>query len=412
MKILFVTPPPYLPNMLHRIRSFDLIKILAKKHEVHLLAVITKKKVPKEFAEIKKLCKSFHVIQIPLLQAIYNCLRYPLLPSEVAYCYSGEAKKAVQKIILEQQIELLYVKRLRSAIFVPPVLIPTVLDTTDAMSAFYSRLTSHYPLPIKLFYRLESLRYKQFEKNIAKKIDHWIVCSPIDKAYLESAKSEAKIHIVPNAVDTKYFSPQKSVSKKRSLLFLGLMDKAVNIDAASFFTRDILPIVRQKIPDISLFIVGPRPHHSIQKLANEKGIFVTGYVEGIQKIFQEAFVSICPIRIGAGTRNKVLQAWACGVPVVSTTIGAEGLLSRDGENILIADTPRQFAKKIILLFENKRLYAKLAKNGRKTVEKNYSFHAINKKLEYVVQYAIRFKKPNKKEVFIPRSSRPSLRGAG
>ena len=465
MKILFVTPPPYLPNRLHRNRSFDLIRILAKKHEVHLLSVTTNKEEPKEFKEIKKLCKSVIVIYINPFVAILNCLHSPFLPYEVAYCYSKKVNQEIQRIIKSQKIDLVYLKRLRSAIYLPqsktllekchselveesfstelverdPSTQPVpsvvegvgmttkvVIDSTDAMSMFYFRMYKSHPFPKNLFYLYQAVLYKKFEKKTMKKIRNWIVCSEIDKKYLKGISSNVNIHVVPNAVDPSYFSPSSrpfttskesrslprhlrgvtnfSPSKSgttpprrspsghlrgeyfNTLLFRGLMDKPVNIDAALFFIRSIFPIVKKKIKNVKLYIVGPKPPSVIRKYNDGKSIFVTGFVQDIRKYIKETDLAICPVRIASGTRFKILQSWSMGRPVVSTAVGAEGLFYKSDYNIAIADTPKEFAKKIIRLLQDKKYYHALQRNGLKSSQAEHSLKAVGEKLERVLNH--------------------------
>jgi len=447
-------------------RSFDLIRILARKHEVHLLSVTINKEESKEFKEIKKTCKSIKVIYINPLVAILNCFRFPFLPYEVAYCYSEKVRKTIKKIIDKENIDVVYLKRLRSAIYLdrslsdqlnsPRVLtdftseesrsLPrhlrggyttkVVIDTTDAMSMFYFRMCQAHYFPKNLFYLWQAFLYRRFERETMKKVKNWVVCSEVDKKYLQEFGENININVVPNPVDTNYFLPWRSGTipprrspfghlrgEKRhlrgvasfspsrwpaspklqrgepkdsskverrggqgnSLLFRGLMDKPVNIDACLFFVKKILPLVKQHIKDVKLFIVGPKPHRLILKLHNKNDIFVTGFIKDIREYIGNTTISVCPLRIGSGTRHKILQAWAMGKPIVSTTIGAEGLLYEKDKNIAIADTTEEFAKEIISLLKNKRRYDTLAKNGRKTVVKHYSFKVIGQKLETLIQ---------------------------
>jgi len=460
MRILFITPPPYLPNRLHRNRSFDLIRILAKKHEVHLLSIVAQKETPKEFDQIIKVCKSVKVIYINPLVAIFNCLRFPFLPYEIAYCYSKKTKQEIQKIIKSHKIDLVYLKRLRSAIYllqsktllekchselveesfstelvdrdpstqpVPSVVegvgmtTKVVVDTTDAMSMFYFRMYKSHSFPKNLFYLLQAVLYKRFEKKTIEKIRNWIVCSESDQKYLQKLGADVNIYVVSNPVDTGYFSPRRSsfftpkesrslprhlrgvasFSPSRwpkdsskverrdeqgsSLLFRGLMDKPVNIDACLFFIKEIMPLVKKKIENVKLYIVGPKPPSVIKKCNDGKSIFVTGFVKDIRKCIKDTDLSICPVRIASGTRFKITQAWAMGRPVVSTSNGAEGLLYEKDKNIAIADNPKEFAKQIVSLLKNKKLYDTLAKNGRETIVREYSFRVIGQRLERVIQ---------------------------
>lgn len=384
MNILFVTPPPYLPNRLHRNRSFDLIRILAKNHKIHLLSVVTDKKVYPEFREIKKVCRSVKVVRISQFGSITNCIRFFYLPLEVAYCYSQKAKKEIEKIVKNKKIDLVYIKRLRSAVFLPKVDVITVIDTTDAMSLFCSRLDKNSYFPKNFFYKLESIKYQAFEKKVARKFKNWIVSSPIDAKYLQSLKLGIDIFVVPNAVDTNYFQPLNVNYEPKTILFSGLVDKPVNVDAACYFAKEIFPLVKKKVSDAKLYIVGPNPSSKVRRLANDD-IVVKGFVSDIREFIAKSQIVIAPVRVATGVRNKILQAWSIGKPVVSTTIGAQGLKAVDNKNILLADSQNKFAQKIISLFENKRLYNRLSENAKKTANEEYSLGAISKKLEDVLR---------------------------
>ncbi len=384
MNILFITPPPYLPNRLHRNRSFDLIRILAKKHQVHLFSVITEGKTYPEFKEIKNACKSVKTVKISKLRAFLNCVLFPHLPLEVAYCYAEEAKKAIVKIVKAKKIDFVYIKRLRSLVFVPDVDVPTVVDTTDAMSLFYRRLAENSYFPKSFFYKLESVKYQFFEIKVARRFKNWIVSSPVDGKYLQNLKLGVDIFVVPNAVDIGYFKPSTVNRGPNTLLLSGLMDKPVNVDAAVYFVKKVFPRVKRRIPDARLYIAGPKPNRKVRDLS-DRDVVVKGYVKGLKEEISKSQIVVVPIRIVTGVRNKILQAWSMGKPVVSTTTGAQGLGVVDGENILIADTPKKFAAKVISLFEDRRLYNKLARNARKKAEEEYSFRSISQKLENVLK---------------------------
>ena len=386
MKILFVTPPPYLPNRLHRIRAFELLRILAKKHEVHLLSVITKKDGIKDFKEIKKEVKSSTVIKFSKFKAFKNCLLSPTLPLEVSYCNFEEVSKKIKHIVRKEKIDVVYLKRLRSAIYFSDWEVPVVLDSTDAMSLFYKRMYSNTSFPKNIYYFLEGAKYKKFEKDTAGKIKSWIVCSENDADYLKKIMN-VNTNVVPNPVDTGYFKFSPIRPKGDVLLLRGLMDKQVNIDAAIYFVSRIFPLIKRKIPKAKLRIVGPFPTRVVRKLEDRKNIFVEGFVNDMRQCLESSTISVCPIRIGTGTRHKILQSWAVGRPVVSTSIGAEGLNYKAGENIEIANSSEEFAKKVVILLKDNERYKKLSLAGRKLVQKEYSLGVVANKLDQVLEHA-------------------------
>jgi glycosyltransferase involved in cell wall biosynthesis len=385
MKILFVTPPPYLPNRYHRMRSFDIITMLSKKHDVHLVCVTTQKKEPEEFSQIRNMCKSVTIIYLNPFIALFNCIRFFSLPLEVAYCYQTKVNSVLQKIIKSKRIDVLYVKRLRSALYIENIKKPIVLDTTDAMSLFYFRLYEHASNFKKWVYLFEALKYRAFEKKVLQQNIHWVTCSEIDKKYLETVSS-ASISVIPNPVDTNYFSPAEKNIHRNWLLFRGLMDKPVNIDAALYFIQSIFPIIQKEISQAKLFIVGPNPHKSIKQFADGKQIVVTGKIADVREYITGTGISVCPIRIGTGTRFKILQSWAMGRPVVSTVEGAEGLIYTNGKDIKIAKNSEDFANHVIQLIKNTNIYNSVAKNARQQAITYYSHAVIEKKLNALLTY--------------------------
>lgn len=383
MKILFVTPPPYFPNRLHRVRTIDLLNMLFQSgHEVHLLSCITKEFTREEYSVVKKYTKSITVIKQSRLQSVINCLLFPFLPLEVAYCYNKNVNKAIDEIIINRKIDLIYFKRLRSGIYLPNLSIPLIMDMTDAMSMFYFRLAKQANFLKRFYYFWEGRKYEWFEDKVKNSANKFIVCSEIDKKYLEK-RGIKNISVIPNGVDTAYYEPATSSRKSQTILLSGLMGKPVNSNAAIYFSKKIFPAILSCFPNLKLCIVGPSPHPSVKALEN-KNIAVTGYVKNIRKYIASAAVIVCPVKVGSGTRNKILQAWAMKKPVVSTSIGAEGLLYKDGQNILIADTPETFAQNVVWLLQDKRVYTRIARSALETVQTHYSIDILEKQLEKIL----------------------------
>lgn len=387
MNILFIVPPPYFPNKLHRVRSYNLLKILSQEHSVHLLSVTTNSPNPNELTAIKKWCTSLTIVHTSHYKGLQNILLHPHLPYEVAYCQNTFVKHLVSRIVKEKKIDLIYLKRLRTSIYLDKQLseIPTVLDTTDAMSLFYKRMYNKSSLIKRPFYFFEFKKYQYFEKQISKRIPTWVVCSEMDKLYL-SKQIPNTIITIPNITDVSKTIPKQNKQLQHPvILFQGLMDKPVNVDAALFFTREIFPLIQKNHPKSKLIILGPNPTKKIRDLADRNTI-VTGYVKNSKAIYNNATVVVCPLLYGTGTKNKILSAWAYGIPVVSTTIGAEGLYARHKTNILIADDPSKFAEYVNLLLSQNKERLHLAKYGLETVKKYYTEKSITKPLIDILHY--------------------------
>lgn len=392
MNILFITPS--IPSRLHRIRSYDLIKAIAKRHNVHLLSLNSKGEVLPQ--ELNKLVATYSIIHKPRWKSYIDCLVYlfSFLPLEVSYCRSIKMNKMVKEIIKKEKIDLIYVKRLRSYQFVQELRekIPIIIDTTDAMSLFYKRAYKNSTLFKKPLFLEEYFKYLLYERFLFKKNLNWVTCSKIDKDYLSNKFNNLNIEVIPNIVDINFFCStysKDSFIERHTLLFSGLMDKYVNIEGADFFVKKIFPIVLSKYPDSKLYIVGPNPVAHIKKYES-KNIVVTGFVNDIRDYIKKVEVVVCPIITGTGVRNKILQAWAMEKPVISTTIGWQGLSGINGKELLLADKPEFFASCIINIFENRDLAKNLAINGKKLVESMYSELVISNSIDYLFNKTLDF----------------------
>jgi glycosyltransferase involved in cell wall biosynthesis len=181
------------------------------------------------------------------------------------------------------------------------------------------------------------------------------------------------VKIVPHGVDVDFFKPDKRKPEKNAVMFLGNFGHKPNVDAVVYFYTEILPLIREKIKDVKFYIVGQKPPQEILDYAEEDKVIVTGFVESVKPYFDRSLVSVIPVRLGGGFRGKSLEAMASGVPVVSTSLGVQGVDGKDGEQFLLAETAQEFADKVSLLLTDEILHKKLAENGRKLMLEKYSW---------------------------------------
>ena len=218
-----------------------------------------------------------------------------------------------------------------------------------------------------------------------------VVVSEIDKQLLKEMGVNNRIFVVPNGTDTDFFKPTGKITIENSVLWFGHMDVHTNKDAVLYFWREIYPLLRKLHPQVQVTFVGTAPPKEIVDASKtDSHIKLTGFVDDVRPYIEEAAVIVVPIRIGSGTRLKILDAMAMGKAIVSTSIGCEGLNVNDGENILIADYPEDFAKKIIELLKSPEMRMNLEKNARKLAE-TYGWSPIIDKQEVVYQYALECK---------------------
>ncbi len=380
MNILFITAPQP-PSPFHRIRALNLIKCLSRAHTIFLVAITNARHY--NAAALQRYCREVNVIYRPQWRSLLACLAaLPMpVPLEVAYCRDQRINRVVQDLLQRLPIDLVYIKRLRSAQYVPAnARVPCVLDTTDAMSWYYTQAASHAPWFQKPLFFEEAVKYRWYERTMLRRFRHWVVCSPLDADYLRRlAPPATRLLVIPNGVDTEEFHPASTPSEPHRLLFSGLMDKFVNTQAAEWLVTKILPLIANQIPDVQLFIVGPHPTTKVRRLAGPR-VAVMGEVADLREQIAAARVIVCPMKTGVGTRNKILQAWAMGRPVVTTAKGLEGLEAEPEQHALVADDAESFARQTVRLLSDAELRQRLSANGLRLIHARYSLDAMGRTL--------------------------------
>ena len=198
----------------------------------------------------------------------------------------------------------------------------------------------------------------------------------------------SRISVIPTGVDTEYFRPSPGPEQPDTMAFTGTMDWMPNEDGVAYFVDKIFPLIRQEFPDAAFWAVGRRPPRRIQALASAN-VTVTGAVEDIRPYLGKAAVCVVPLRSGSGTRIKIFEAMAMGKAVVSTRMGAEGLPVRDGENIVLADDPADFAREVAQLLRAPERRAKLGHAARQLVEENYGWPSVAAHFDQIMHSVIR-----------------------
>jgi glycosyltransferase involved in cell wall biosynthesis len=264
---------------------------------------------------------------------------------------------------------------------------PYVVDIVDSLSVFMkSRLTVKKSLGEKWFDYVNVFWAKRYEKVHFSTVRHSIFISPVDQAEAQKNAPGSKMWVVPNGVDTDFFRSKGAVPKNDSLLFTGVMDYTPNVEAMTYFIHEILPLVRKRIPNMSLTIAGRNPTTALRSLASRvPNITLTGFVEDIRPFFEEAAVCVVPIISGAGLKNKILEAWSMSKPVVATSFSCNGLDVVHGQNALIADTPQRFADAVVSLLLNPLQSKRLAEEGRRTIERSYSWESQAALLDKIIK---------------------------
>jgi glycosyltransferase involved in cell wall biosynthesis len=210
-----------------------------------------------------------------------------------------------------------------------------------------------------------------------------VVVSERDRYELLRRKPDANVHVISNGVDTTYFVPdterQDRCDRRRTLLFVGSMDYHANIDAVTWFVRGPWPAIAEQFPSLHFVIAGRKPAPAVQALSAER-VHVTGSVDDLRSLYANAFAVLVPLRVGGGTRLKILEAMAAGVPVISTSLGAEGLSVENGVQLLLADTEEEISRAIKSLLEDTAFRSRLVHAARRLVETEYDWRALGEQL--------------------------------
>ena len=395
MKILILSPTlPYPLTDGGRIRVYNLLKQIALDNDVSILALETQDTDRENINKIQELGVNVHLVDndtIPpkvsintILSSLIN--RQPITVTR----YNISSYKQKFRELLDTHIyDVVHYEMLHTAQFHVEADLPSVLSLQNVDSAIWGRLQQETMNPFyKFAYWTQFRVFKRYERTLSPKFDVVTCTSDIDAAVYSQYCSENRVEIIPNGVDVAHFSPETTSQALAHLIYIGSMDWYPNEDAVTFFAEDILPLIQKSVPDVKFTIVGGNPSERVQQLAHEKGIEVTGRVPEIKPYFNEATIFVVPLRIGSGTRLKILEALAMGKAVVSTTVGAEGLSLQNRDEIIIADEPVAFAEEVVHLLTIPSLRREIGENGRNRVEQDYDWRNIGEKLVGIYQSVV------------------------
>jgi sugar transferase (PEP-CTERM/EpsH1 system associated) len=267
---------------------------------------------------------------------------------------------------------------------------PKVLFTHNVEATIWRR---HYQVAANPLWKatswLEWQKMEAAERRYLRLADQVLTVSDADRDAFSPFVEAGKLTVIPTGVDVEYFQPMLAEEAANSLVFIGSMDWLPNEDAIVYFVDSILPLIKQQCPEVSLEVVGRSPSRKLQALANrEKSMRLTGRVEDVRPFVARGSVCIVPLRIGGGTRLKIFEAMAMSKAVVSTSVGAEGLPVLTGENILLADTPHDFAQCVVSLLRDSNARKRLGDSARALVQANYSWPKVAESFARTLQDVI------------------------
>jgi len=346
---------------------------------------------------LRSFCKAVYPFEIPAdmsrtkLATMLFLNLFSSLPF-VAQKYDAPLmRQKIREIIQTEHIDLVHVDMLPLTAYINEFEnLPKILVNHNVESIRLYRWFRTEPNPVKKAYLgIQWLKLRSFERTAMKKFDGCVVVSEIDRELLIKMGVKSRLFVVPNGTNTKFFKPNNGKVVENSVLWIGHMDVHTNKDAVLYFWKEIYPILKKKYPEIKMTFVGTAPPKEIADAAQKDGqVKVTGFVDDIRPHIDEAAVMVVPIRIGSGTRLKILDAMAMGKAIVSTSVGCEGLNVNDGKDILIADDPEGFSNKTIELLMNADKRVNLEKNAIE-LAKTYDWDLITQRQEAVYHDVMR-----------------------
>jgi len=367
-----------------RIRIYHICNVLAKKYEVDLLA-INEGMLPNGYREtLRKVFQRIVVYSFHSLRFKVNTIR-GFFARESLQTYYYHFKKVQQWVDTHSsEYDALFCFHMRMTRYLENIVKkPKVIDFIDATSINYREAQERARGMWRFIYPIENRRALTSELKILASFNKAFITSPFDKAYLDenSGHPNDNLIVIPNGIKEELLARNNRFQRKEEdwLVFLGKMDYAPNVDAVTYFAREIFPLVKQKC-DVKFYIVGTSPTKEVLELRKMDGVEVTGYVDDPYWYLERAHLVVAPLRFGAGSQYKILEAMALGKAVVTTSKGARGINGKDGEHCLIVDDPHDMAKTIILLCHDATLRQYLGDNAQELVKKNYQWNVIGEKL--------------------------------
>ncbi len=384
MKILFIASRfPYPPLQGDRARGFHQLRILSRRHPVTLISPPPEKNLAENLAALQPYCHQVKLVAVPLWQRLGQLSYAPFTswPLQTHYFFNPRFQQTAQSCLNAESFDLLHVQLARLA----PVAtglpnIPKVLDLIDALSLNMARRAQREKPPLSWLIAFEAKRMANYERALTHQYQQLVVSSPLDKATIGDY---ANLQVIPNGVDIDTYHFVTAGRATTDIVFTGRMGYFPNANAAIWFVNEVFPLIRQQVAQARCFIVGADPTPAVKQLSLRPGVTVTGYVAQVQEYLGRATVAVAPMQAGSGMQFKVIEAMACGTPVVATPYALGGIDVIDGEHLLVASTATDFANQVILLLNDTALAHKLALNGRQLVETKYTWSQTVAQLEQV-----------------------------
>lgn len=389
MRILLLTQVvPFPPDSGPKIKTYNVLRYLAQEHDVHLVSFVRPGPEADHANALRDVCAS--VTCVPLRRSRLRDIAYlsrSLItgrPFLIERDDLAHMRQAIQTVLAQHQFDAVHADQLTMGQFAVDLPLPIrVFDEHNAVWTIVKRAAQHEPVWRRPLAELEWRKLRAYEGRLCAQFDAVTVVSDADRQALEEAAGTRLAAVeIPIAIDATELRFELREPGARDVLSVATMFYPPNVEGVAWFATEAFPRVRAESPETRFRIVGSRPPGHIRDLATDaSGIDVAGYVPDVTDLFRTSAVLVVPLHSGSGMRVKILEAFARGIPVVSTTIGVEGIAANHEEHLLVADTPETFAAAVTRLLREPDTAARLAHAARKLVEDRYDWRTALRPLD-------------------------------
>ncbi|MGB9706635.1 MAG: glycosyltransferase family 4 protein [Microgenomates group bacterium] len=393
MKILMLTPYlPYPPTSGGQVRSYNLIKNLAGKHEITLFSLIKDEQEKKYTKELEKFCTKVRVFRRPAKPwTLRNILRtgfgpYPFL---VIRNFSNEEKEAVKRELENQEFDLIHAENFYVMPHIPKTSIPILLTEQTILYRVYQHFVESLPwylFWLKPILAIDVWKLKYWETYYWRTADFLVAVSKEDSLHIKNLTSGKRVDIIPNGVDFNYFARRKFKKNKRPTVLFGAADFhwMQNKEGAKILINDIWPKIKKRVASARLWIVGQIAPQALSSYLNQKDIVIQE-ISDSREAYQRSWVLVAPMRSGGGSRTKFFEAMASGLPIVTTPEGIEGIAAKNEKEVVTEDDFDLLANKAIELLLDPKRAEKIGLGGKKLVKEKYDWRKSAEKLNKLYQ---------------------------
>jgi glycosyltransferase involved in cell wall biosynthesis len=386
---IFTSRFPYPIEKGDKLRLYFQLKELSRHFDITLFTLCESKPESEHIAELKAYCSDIIYEKSHLPARLWHTfLSFAhQLPLQVGYFKNNSLKGKINEMTILDPPDVIYCHLIRMSEYVRHLPVPKVLDYMDAFSLGMFRAAENSRNVFwKQLYKIEAVLCEQYERSIFHAFNGYTIISRQDRDALHIFQKR-KITIVQNGIDIEQFYFEEDMRHHKQVVFIGNLGYAPNVRAVQYLVEKVMPLIWEKHPDTKLMIAGARPHRYIKQLDDPR-IEMRGWVEDIREAYSEGSVFAAPLFTGSGMQNKILEAMSVGLPCVTTSIVNNSILAKEGEEILIADSSRQFVDHISRLFEEKDQFECIRRAGRAFIEQNYPWDKATRPLIDLLQKQI------------------------